>query len=286
MRTDFERRRQLLERLGRMNARMRRLEAEVDTADNVTHFRMGRHVQSLSERLVDVNARAIAMPDEVGAPRQLERDVAAAEDELAAVEAKLAAVRAEGRGETAAAVRADLRAMAAQGSVLRDELALRPSTTEPDERDGLRETTTNTLIVATYTGEFEAIADFEDVRAAYESWGIRDTFEATVLSRHRDGKVHIVKSVEGQRRRETVAGLVARTLNRRDLKDRGELLGHRESGLVVVADADTASRAEAAITRAKTLVKKQVEFDAFGLKTEIESLELRGREGPGNGRAT
>jgi hypothetical protein len=107
MRTDVERRRQLLERLGRMNARMRRLEAEVDAADNVTRH-MERHLQSLSELLGDVNARAIAMPDEAGATRQLERDVAAAEDELAAVEAKLAAVRAEGRGDTASAVRADL----------------------------------------------------------------------------------------------------------------------------------------------------------------------------------
>lgn len=113
MRKAVERRRQLLATLGGMNARMRRLEAEVDAADNVTRFHMERHVQSLSELLVDVNARAIAMPDEAGAPRQLERDVAAAEDELAAVEAKLVAVRAEGRGDTAAAVRADLRAMAA-----------------------------------------------------------------------------------------------------------------------------------------------------------------------------
>ncbi|MGZ8620129.1 MAG: hypothetical protein ACXWYE_09520, partial [Actinomycetota bacterium] len=188
MRTDVERRRQLLEGLGRMNARMRRLETEVDAADNVTRFHMQQHVQSLSELLVDVNARAIAMPDEAGAPRQLERDVAAAEDELAAVEAKLVAARAEGRGDTAAAVRADLRAMAAWGSALRDELTPRPSAIEQDEGKGLRATETRTLIAATYALEYDAVADYEDVRAAYGSRGIRDTFDAAVLSRRADGK--------------------------------------------------------------------------------------------------
>jgi len=68
------------------------------------------------------------------------------------------------------------------------------------------------------------------------------------------------------------AAHVARGMSRRDLEELGELLGSRESGLVVIADPDMAARAEAAITRAKTVVTKQVEFDAFGLKTEIESL--------------
>lgn len=271
MRKDVERRRQLLETLGGMNARMRRLKAEVDAADNVTRFHMERHVQSLSELLVDVNARAIAMPDQAGAPRQLERDVAAAEDELAAVEAKLVAVRAEGRGDSAAAVRADLRAMAAWESALRDELAPRPWATEQDERKSLRATRTGTLIAATYALEYDAIADYQDVRATCESPDIRGTLDAAVISRRVDGKVHIVKSVE-RTRHGAVAGLAARGMSRRDLKDLGELLGRRESGLVVVADADLASRAKAAITRAKTLVQKQVEFDAFGLRTEIESL--------------
>lgn len=309
MRTDVERRRQLLERLGRLNARMRRLEAEVDAADNVTRFHMERHLQSLSEILGDVNARAIAMPDEATAPRQLEPDVAAAEDELAAAEEKLVAVRAEARGDTAAAVRADLRAMAAWGSALRAELSRRPSATEQDER-GLRATTTETLIAANYALEHDAIADYEDVRSIHESSDIRDRFDAAVLSRRGDAKVRIVKSVEEPTRHGAVAGIsgglavgalvalfpaiaigpglavggamgaaigataghVARGMSRRDLEDLGELLGRRESGLVVVADAKMAARAAAAITRAKNVMKKQVEFDAFGLKTEIQSL--------------
>lgn len=308
-RTDVERRRVLLERLGGMNARMRRLEKEVDAADNVTRFHMERHVQSVSELLVDVNARMTAMSEEAGATRQLERDVAAAEDELEAVEAKLVAVKAEARSDDAGAVRADLRAMAARGAVLRDELTPRPSQVEQDDGKGPRATTA-TLIAATYELEYDAIADHADVRATYDSPDIRDTFDAAVLSRRADGSVHIVKAVEEPTRHGAVAGLagglavgalvalfpaiaagpglalagttgtvigataahVARGMSRRDLEDLGELLGSKESGLVVVADADTASRAEAAITRAKTVVSKHVEFDAFGLKTEIESL--------------
>jgi hypothetical protein len=277
MRTDVERRRQLLERVGRMNARMRRLEAEVGRADNTTRFHMERHLQSLSEFLVDVNARAIAMPDEAGPPRQLERDAAAAEEELTAVEAKLVAVRAEGRGDIAAAVRADLRAMAAQGSALRDELAVRPWGTEQDKRKGLLATRTGTLIAAAYVLEHSAIADYQDVRTTYESPDIRGTLDAAVISRRADGKVHIVKSVE-RTRHGPVAGLAARGMSRRDLKDLGDLLGHTESGLVVVADADVAPRAEAAITRAKTVVNKQVEFDALGLRTKIDSLRAAGPE--------
>jgi hypothetical protein len=271
MRTYVERRRLLLERLGRMNARMRRLETEVDAADNVTHFHMERHLQSLSELLGDVNARAIAMPHEAGATRQLERDVAAAVDELEAVEARLVAVRAEGRGDTAAAVRADVRVMAARGSALREELTPRPPATEQDERKGVRATTTGTLIAATYALEHDAIADYLAVRATYESPDIRGRCDAAVLSRRSDGKIHIVRSVEPTRHG-AFARLAARGMRRRDLKGLGELLGRRESGLVVVADADMASRAEAAITRAKTVTKKQVEFDAFGPKTEIEPL--------------
>ncbi len=325
MRMDVERRRQLLERLGRMNARMRRLRREVDAADNVTRCRMERHGQSVSERLVDVNARAMAMPDEAGAPRQFERDVAAAEDELAAAEAKLVAARAEGRGDTATAVRADLRAMAAQGAALRDELTPHPSAAERVERKGPRSTTTRTLIAATYALEHDAMADYEDVRATYGSPDIRDTFDAAVISRRADGTIHVVKSVEEPTRHGAVAGLsgglavgalvalfpaiaigpgvavggavgaaigataghVARGMSRDDLEELGELLGRRESGLVVVTDADAAARAEAAITRANEVVEKQVEFDAFGLKTDVEALSEPGlRDDADDGRPT
>jgi hypothetical protein len=269
--THAERRDELQQRIRRMNARMRHLQTQVEAADNDTRFHMQRHVQSVSELLVDVNMRVVAPPDEYETHRQLERDVAAAEDELEAAESKLDAVGAEARGHTAAAVRADLRAMAARGTALRDELSPR-SPAEPDPTEGVTERT-ETLIAATYAFQLDAIDDLEDVRAAYASRGIGDVFETAVLSRRGDGKVHIAGSVEEPAGRPSGPGLVARGLRRGDLKDLGEVLGRGESALVVLAHADMASRAEAAITRGKIVLTGPVEFDAFGLRTDIGSLE-------------
>jgi hypothetical protein len=44
------------------------------------------------------------------------------------------------------------------------------------------------------------------------------------------------------------------------------------SGLVVVAATDVEGRVEAAIQRGRDIVKKRVQIDADGLKTEIDAL--------------
>jgi len=61
-------------------------------------------------------------------------------------------------------------------------------------------------------------------------------------------------------------------MSRSDLKDLGELLDAGTSGLIVVAATDVEGRVEATIQRGKDIVKKQVQIDADGLKTEIDSL--------------
>jgi len=61
-------------------------------------------------------------------------------------------------------------------------------------------------------------------------------------------------------------------MSRSDLKDIGELLDAGTSGLVVVAAADVEARVEQALQRGKDIMKKQVQLDADGLKTEIDSL--------------
>jgi len=68
------------------------------------------------------------------------------------------------------------------------------------------------------------------------------------------------------------AGHVAAGMSRSDLKDLGELLDAGTSGLVVVAATDMEARVEGAIQRGKDIMKKQVQLDANGLKTEIDSL--------------
>jgi uncharacterized membrane protein len=158
--------------------------------------------------------------------------------------------------------------------------------------------------------DYEAVRDTyaePDVKDADEAF---EAFDAAVVSKYADGSVHIVKSVEEPTRHGAAAGLagglavgalvalfpavalgpglavggasgaavgttaghVSRGMSRGDLKDLGERLDAGESGLVVVVDPGREARVEAAITRAKDIVKKPVEFDAGGLKTDLETL--------------
>ncbi len=169
---------------------------------------------------------------------------------------------------------------------------------------------TFTLIAVQYALEEDAIADYEAVRAVYLDLDIIDTYDAAVVTKEPNGKVRIVKKVEEPTRQGAVAGLavglavgalvalfpavalgaglavggaagaalgataghVAAGMSRSDLKEIGELLDAGNSGLIIVAATDMEARVEAAIQRGKDIVKKQVQIDANGLKSEIDSL--------------
>jgi predicted nucleic acid-binding Zn-ribbon protein len=132
MESDIDRRRELVQRLVRANARIRELQQEVEAAGNVVHFRMTRHVQSVTELLADLDARSIDMPAaHTDERRQLERDLAALEDEIAFVEAKLEAARAEESGDLRREARANARAATAQVSAVRSEFEDAPSSRPP-----------------------------------------------------------------------------------------------------------------------------------------------------------
>jgi uncharacterized membrane protein len=169
---------------------------------------------------------------------------------------------------------------------------------------------TFTLIASQYALEEDALDDYDAVRAAYEDLGVIDTYDAAVVTKDPNGKVKIVKKVEEPTRQGAVGGLavglavgalvalfpavaigaglalggaagaaigataghVAAGMSRSDLKDLGELLDAGTSGLIVVAATDMEARVEGAIQRGKDIMKKQVQLDANGLKTEIDSL--------------
>jgi uncharacterized membrane protein len=169
---------------------------------------------------------------------------------------------------------------------------------------------TFTLLASQYVSEEDALADYDAVREIYEELDVIDTYDAAVISKDAQGKVRIVKKVEEPTRQGAVGGLVvglavgalvalfpaiaigaglavggaagaaigataghvAAGMSRSDLKDVGELLDAGTSGLVVVAAADVEARVEQALQRGKDIMKKQVELDAEGLKTEIDSL--------------
>jgi uncharacterized membrane protein len=169
---------------------------------------------------------------------------------------------------------------------------------------------TFTLIASQYALEEDALDDYDAVRAAYEDLGVIDTYDAAVVTKDPKGKVKIVKKVEEPTRQGAVGGLavglavgalvalfpavaigaglalggaagaaigataghVAAGMSRSDLKDLGELLDAGTSGLVVVAATDMEAHVEGAIQRGKDIMKKQVQLDANGLKTDIDSL--------------
>jgi uncharacterized membrane protein len=169
---------------------------------------------------------------------------------------------------------------------------------------------TFTLIASQYALEEDALDDYEAVRAAYEDLGVIDTYDAAVVTKDPKGKVKIVKKVEEPTRQGALGGLavglavgalvalfpavaigaglavggaagaaigataghVAAGMSRSDLKDLGELLDAGTSGLIVVAATDMEARVEGAIQRGKDIMKKQVQLDANGLKTDIDSL--------------
>jgi uncharacterized membrane protein len=68
--------------------------------------------------------------------------------------------------------------------------------------------TTHDLIVATYTEEEDARADYEAVRFTYGHDGMKDTFAVAVLSRDTEGKVHVVTREDEPTRQGAVRGLV------------------------------------------------------------------------------
>jgi uncharacterized membrane protein len=154
--------------------------------------------------------------------------------------------------------------------------------------------------------EEDALDDYDAVRAAYEDLGVIDTYDAAVVTKDPKGKVKIVKKVEEPTRQGALGGLavgalvalfpavaigaglavggaagaaigataghVAAGMSRSDLKDLGELLDAGMSGLIVVAATDMEAHVEGAIQRGKDIMKKQVQLDANGLKTDIDSL--------------
>ena len=166
------------------------------------------------------------------------------------------------------------------------------------------------LVASHYADEKDALADYEGVEQLYRDLDLIDTYDAAVVTKDDSGKVRIVKKVEEPTRHGAVAGLVvgfavgalvalfpavaigaglavggaagaaigataghvARGMSREDLMDLGQLLDSGTSGLVVVAATDVADRVQAAISRGKDVLEKQVQLDADGLKADIDTL--------------
>ena len=99
----------------------------MDSANNVIQFRVERHAEAAEETLADLNVRVTDMPAAGSRDRQLlERNLGSLEFEIVAAEAKLEAARAEEKGDAHGFAQATSRAMSAQRSALRAEIANDP----------------------------------------------------------------------------------------------------------------------------------------------------------------
>ena len=162
---------------------------------------------------------------------------------------------------------------------------------------------------AAYPTLADAEADYDAVKSLYYDDGIGDTFDAAVITRGGDGKVKIVKRHEEPTRHGgwagagiglavgaivalfpgaavglalaagtaggaaigAVAGHVSEGLDRKDLKDLGELLDEGDSGLVVVAATDVSARVEGKISHAPKVMHKDLKADKEELRADMEA---------------
>ncbi len=155
------------------------------------------------------------------------------------------------------------------------------------------------LYAAAYETIADAEADFEGVLELHAAGAI-GTFDAAVIEKGADGKVHVHKvekptqhgawtgigvgavvgllfppSLLGAAAVGGVAGGVTghlwKGMSRGDLKDLGETLDAGQAGIIVIGESKVEEQIEKAITRANKAVEKQLEADADDLQKEIES---------------
>jgi uncharacterized membrane protein len=165
------------------------------------------------------------------------------------------------------------------------------------------------VIAAAYDDVDTAVADYEAVKALYREVKTSHDFDAAVVSKDEDGKVHIVKKHEQPTRHGAavglgwglavgvtaalfppvgiglaaagaggatigaVAGHASDGMSRGDLKELGETLDAGQAGLVVVYETNLADQVAANIKAANRLISKATDMAADELAAEIKAAE-------------
>ncbi len=175
---------------------------------------------------------------------------------------------------------------------------------------------TYAAFAATYRTLEEAEGDYEAVKALYYDLGLVDTFDAAVVSRSSDGRVHIVKKHEQPTRHGAwlgggiglgagllvalfpavgvpgallvgtaggagvgaLAGHVAGGMSRHDLKELGEHLDRGSAALVVVAALDLEDRVRALLKAADKVARKELRADEKRLRKELAEAQGQGSD--------
>ena len=165
------------------------------------------------------------------------------------------------------------------------------------------------VIAAAYDDTDAAVADYEAVKALYREVRTSHDFDAAVIAKDADGKVHIVKKHEQPTRHGAAVGLgwglavgVAAVLfppigigiagagaggaaigavaghasggmSRSDLKDLGEALDAGQAGLIVIYETNLADQVAANIKAANRIVSKATDMAADQLAADMKSAE-------------
>jgi len=166
------------------------------------------------------------------------------------------------------------------------------------------------LLGARYDSEYDAIADYEELKESIKEFALVDEYDAAVVSRRGDGKVKIIKRHESPTRHSAreglgiglaggvalalfpavaiggallagvagaaagaAAGHVAAGMSRHDLKELGELLDEGESGLLVIASTDMEARIEEELKRASKVQKKRLRADQKAFEAAIDEAQ-------------
>ena len=165
------------------------------------------------------------------------------------------------------------------------------------------------VIVGTYDDENAAVADYEAVKALYQAVKTSHDFDAAVIAKDKQGKVHIVKKHEQPTRHGAAVGLgwglaagvvsalfpplgiglvtagaggaaigavvghASGGMSRSDLKELGDTLDEGKAGLIAVYATDMADQIAANIKAANRVVSKATDMEADQLAADLKAAE-------------
>jgi uncharacterized membrane protein len=167
------------------------------------------------------------------------------------------------------------------------------------------------VVAASYESVGDAVADYEAIKQLYYAVKTSDDFDAAVIDKDEEGKVHIVKKHEQPTRHGAAVGLgwglaagvaaalfppvgilgalavgggagaaigavtghVSGGMERDDLKEVGEVLDAGQAGLIVVYATNMADQVAANIKAANRIVSKATDMQADALAEELKSAE-------------
>jgi len=165
------------------------------------------------------------------------------------------------------------------------------------------------VIAAAYGDTAAAVADYEAIKLLYGAVRTSHDFDAAVIAKDEDGRVHIVKKHEEPTRHGAVVGLgwglavgvvavlfppvgigivgagasgaaigglaghASGGMARGDLKDLGDALDAGQAGLVVVYETNLADQIAANIKAANRIVSKATDMAADQLAADLKAAE-------------